>query len=93
MVDVSLVLAIFFVCFLFVICVAAYWFRRRLHRHTEVAMFDFRPTELQSDIDEHCALLKSNGKGCINVPSCRRQNNEYLLNFEERGDRSLYDEL
>ena len=92
-VDVSLVLVIFFVCFVFVICVAAYWFRRRLHRHTEVARFDFRTSELQSDFDERCALLKSTRKGCINVLSCRRQNNEYLLNFEGNDDRNLSDEL
>jgi hypothetical protein len=101
-VDVSLVLAIFFVCFVFVVCVAAYWFRRRLHRHTEVARFDFRGSEFQSGADERCSLIKSNRKGCISMPTCRRNSNEYLLNFEENerystrtrfNDDNLYEEL
>lgn len=84
-VDVSLVLAIFVVSFVFVICIAAYWFRRRLHRHTEVARFDFRASEFQSDFDEPWPRISCHGnKGFM----CRRGSDEHLLNFEQRGHYS-----
>ncbi len=84
-VDISLVLVIFFVCFVFVICVAAYWFRKRRHRHTEVARFDFRGSEFQSSFGGPCIMVNSKGKQFMNALTCRRGSNEYLLNFEQNG--------
>ena len=85
-VDVSLVLAIFFVCFVFVICIAGYCFRKRLHRHTEVARFDFRSAELQSSFSGQDSRLGVNciAQGFMNKATCRRGSNENLLNFEQR---------
>ncbi|XP_028395347.1 uncharacterized protein LOC114519420 [Dendronephthya gigantea] len=105
-IDVSLVLAIFFTCFVFVLCIAAYWFRKRLHRHIEVARFDFRASELQSSYDyadgAQCSGKVLNGKGCINSLSCRRGSTENLLNFapnkhysscERFGGKNLHEDL
>ena len=106
-IDVSLVLAIFFTCFVFVLFLAAYWFRKRFHRRIEVAKFDFRASELQSsydyqDGDAPCSGRVVNGKGCINTLSCRRGSTEHLLNFapskhysscKRFGGKNLYEDL
>ena len=84
-IDVSLVLTIFFVCFVFVLCIVAYWFRKRLNRHTEVARFDFRDDELQTSFAEPMLKINCNrNPRILSAMSCRRGSNDGLLNFEEK---------